>query len=82
MKANLVFKAQKNCPFSLNKGVPSIEVIDTKIMWKFFLEQILCLLNRVVPKERFLCIMKVVQSHHISEVNANVHVHFPIVGYC
>ena len=62
LKANLVFKAQKNCPFSLNRGVPSIEVIDTKIMWKFFLEQILCLLNRVVPKERFHCIMKVVQS--------------------
>ena len=31
-RLNLVFGTQKKCPFSLNGGVPSIEVTDTKIM--------------------------------------------------
>ena len=29
-------------PSGLNRGVPSIEVTDTKIMWMFFWEQSLC----------------------------------------
>ena len=31
-RLNLGFVAQKNCPFPLNRGVPSTEVTDTKIM--------------------------------------------------
>ena len=31
-RLNLVFETQKKCPFSLEGGVPSIEVTDTKIM--------------------------------------------------
>ena len=39
------FGTQKKCPFPLNTGVPSIEVTNTKIMWTFFPDQILCPLN-------------------------------------
>ena len=54
------FATQKKCPFPLSRAVPSKEVINTKIMWAFFQEQILspewrCPLNRSVPKERFHC---------------------------
>ena len=31
-RLNLVFGTQKKCPFSLNRGVPSTEVTDRKIM--------------------------------------------------
>ena len=46
----------EKCPFPLNRGVPSIEVIDTKIMRVFFHDQILCPLNGGVPKERLHCV--------------------------
>ena len=35
-----------------------MEVIDIKILWAFFPGQILCPLNRGVPKERFHCKMQ------------------------
>ena len=61
-RLNTGFGTQKNWPFPLNKGVPSIEVIGTKIMWVFFRDQILCPLNGgvpwievTVPKETFHC---------------------------
>ena len=56
------FGDQKKCPFSLNRSVPSIEVIDTKIIWAFFWDQISCPLNRGVPRERFHHITKAIQS--------------------
>ena len=46
------FGIQKTCPFPLNRGVPSIEVTDSQIMWTFFRDQILCPGNRRVPKKR------------------------------
>ena len=54
------FGIQKKCLFPLNRSVPSKEVINTKITWAFFQEQILspewqCPLNRGVPNERFHC---------------------------
>ena len=54
------FGTQKKCPFPLSRAVPSKEVINTKIMWAFFQDQILspewrCPLNRGVPIERFHC---------------------------
>ena len=54
-RLNPVFGTQKKCPFllPLNRGVPSIEVINAKIMWTFFRDQILCPLNRGVPKKKF-----------------------------
>ena len=55
------FRDQKKCPFSLNRGVPSIEVIVTKIIWAFFWDQILCPLNKGVSKERFHHFTKAVQ---------------------
>ena len=51
----------QKCPFPLNRGVLSIEVTVTKIMWTFFRHQIFvslewrCPLNRGVPMERFHC---------------------------
>ena len=48
-KLNLGFGTQKKCPFPLNRGVPSIKLTNTKIMWTFFQDQILCPLNRGVP---------------------------------
>ena len=39
-------------------GVSSMEVIDIKILSAFFPDQILCPLNRGVPKERFHCKMQ------------------------
>ena len=42
---NLGFGTHKKCPFPLSRGVPSIEVTDSKIMSTFFLDQILCPLN-------------------------------------
>ena len=33
------------CPFPLNRGVSLREVMDTKIMWALFQDQILCPLN-------------------------------------
>ena len=55
-----VFRFGTQCPFPLNRGIPSKEVINTKIMWAFFQEQILspewrCPLNRGVPNETFHC---------------------------
>ena len=52
------FRDQKKCSFPLSRGVPSIEVTDTKITVHvniFFLGQILCSLNKGVPKEMFHC---------------------------
>ena len=43
------FGTQKTCPFPLNRGVPSTEETDSKIMWTFFRDQILCPLNGGVP---------------------------------
>ena len=48
---NLGFATQKKCALHLNRGVPSIEVTDTKIVWKFFWDQNLCPLNGGVPKD-------------------------------
>ena len=39
------FGTQRKCAFPLNRGVPSLEGIDTKIVWTFFRDQILCPLN-------------------------------------
>ena len=39
------FGTQKKGPFPLNKGVPSTEVTDTKIMW-------INILSQGVPKDR------------------------------
>ena len=36
---------KKSCAFPLNRGVPSIEVTNTKITWTFFRDQILCPLS-------------------------------------
>ena len=44
-RSNTGFGTQKTCPFPLNRGVPSIEVTDTKIMGAFFQDQILCPVN-------------------------------------
>ena len=50
------FGTQTKCPFPLNRGVPSLEVTNTKIMWTFFRDKILCPLNGGdIPKERFHC---------------------------
>ena len=43
---NLGFGTQKKCPFALNRGVPSIEVTNTKIMWTFFRDRSLRPLNK------------------------------------
>ena len=44
------FGIQKKCPFPLvNRGVPSIEVANTNIMWTFLRDKIFCPLNRSVP---------------------------------
>ena len=48
-RLNLGFGIQKRGPFPLNRGVPSIEVSDTKIMWAFYRDQSLCPLNEGVP---------------------------------
>ena len=43
-------------PFPLNRGVPSTEVTNIKVMWTFFQDQILCALNGGVPRiEVFHC---------------------------
>ena len=61
MELNPGFGTNTMCPFPLNRGVPSIEVTDTKAMWTFFQDKIVvcpewrCPLNRGVPKERFHC---------------------------
>ena len=54
------FGTQKKCPFPQNRGIPSKEVINTKIMRTFFQDQILSPewrypLNRGVPNKRFHC---------------------------
>ena len=54
-RLNPSFGTLNTCPFPLNRGVPSIEVTNTKIKWTFFWDQILCPLNGDVPKERFHC---------------------------
>ena len=43
------FRTQTMCPFPLNRGVSLREVMDTKIMWALFQDQILCPLNGYVP---------------------------------
>ena len=48
-RLNLGFGTQNKYPFPVNRGVPVIEVTDTKIMLTFFRGQILCPLNRGVP---------------------------------
>ena len=54
-RLNPSFGTQNKCPFPLNRGVPSMEVTNTKIKWIFFRDQILCPLNGGVSKERFHC---------------------------
>ena len=49
-RLNLSFGNQKMCPFSLNGGVPLIEVTDIRIIWVFFQDQSLCPLNGGVPE--------------------------------
>ena len=44
----LDFETQEKCPFPLNRDIPSIEVTNTKIMWTYFWDQILCPPNRGV----------------------------------
>ena len=44
------FRTKKTCPFPLNRGVPSIQVTDIKIMWTSFPDQILCPLYGVVTQ--------------------------------
>ena len=55
-RLNPGFRTQKKCPFSLIRDVPSTGVTNTKIMWTFFQDKILCPLNIGVPKEKFHCI--------------------------
>ena len=45
------FGTHKKSLFPLNRGVPSIEVADTKITRAFFRDQILCPLNGGVPEK-------------------------------
>ena len=55
-RLNLGFRTQKKCPFPLNRGVPSIQVTNTRIMWISFRDQILCPLHGYVPwMEGFQC---------------------------
>ena len=56
------FVTQKKCPFTLNRGVPLIEVTNTKIMWtcislgpNLVSPEWRCPLNRAVSKEMFHC---------------------------
>lgn len=44
-RLNLGVGTQKRCPLPLNRGISSIKVTDTKTMWAFFRDQILCQLN-------------------------------------
>ena len=48
-RSNSGFGTQNKSPFPLNRGVPSIEVTNTKIMWKFSRSQIFCPLKGVDP---------------------------------
>ena len=48
-RLNQGFATQKKCPFPLNRGFYSIEVMYTKIMWAFFWDQILCPQDGGVP---------------------------------
>ena len=54
-RLNPSFGTQNKCPFPLNRGVPSMEITNTKIRWTFSRDQILCPLNGGVSKERFHC---------------------------
>ena len=60
-RSNPGFGTQKSCPFPLKRGVPSIAVTHSKIMWKFFpgpnfvSPELRCPMNRGFPKERFQC---------------------------
>ena len=45
MEVNPGFRDPEKCAFPLNRGVPSLEGIDTKIMRTFFRDQISCPLN-------------------------------------
>ena len=62
-RVNPGFVTQKKCPFPLNRRVPTTEVKDTKIMWTFFRDQILCPLNggvlwiEVFQRRMFHCII-------------------------
>ena len=47
-RLNLGLGTQKRCPLPLNRGISSIKVTDTKTMWAFFRDQILCQLNEGV----------------------------------
>ena len=51
-KSNPGFGTQKTCPFPLNRVVPSTEETDSKIMWTFFRDQILCPLEWRCPLNR------------------------------
>ena len=48
-RLNPDFGSQKKCPFSLTRGVSSIEVTNTKMMLTFFQDQLFCPLNGGVP---------------------------------
>ena len=51
---------KESCAFPLNRGVPSIEVTNTKITWTFFRDQILCPLNGGVPSVAWVTNTKII----------------------
>ena len=57
-RLNLGVGTLKKYPFPLNRGVPSKEITNTKIMWTFFVS----LGYKSVPKEKFHCMDWIKQS--------------------
>ena len=51
---------KKSCAFPLNRGVPSIEVTNTKITWTFFRDYILCPLDGGVPSVAWVTNTKII----------------------
>ena len=49
MEVKSGFRDPKKVPLSLDRGVPLIETTNTKIIWTFLRDQILCPLNVGVP---------------------------------
>ena len=73
-RLNPGFRSQKECPFLLSRGVPSIEVTNTKNNVNVFPGPDFvspgwrCPLNRGVPKERFHCNGECVIANFLSQV--------------
>ena len=55
-----------------NRGVPSIEVANTKIMWTFLRDKILCPLNRGVPWIIILSSQGATRSRPLCSVSCHV----------